>query len=332
MAGPEGDPCAADFAAHTRHLFVEVTQASDIAGGRRPARRAVFRKTHGVVHGRFVLDAARPEELRRGIFAGSDYDAWMRFSSNVTPTDSDAKKGTIGIGIKLFGISGPTLAELDPDAPTADLLLQNHDVFFVNTGLDMCVFTDLALKGRIQEWFDKHPETKQILADMEKREESVLTATYWSVLPYACGAALAVKYRLEPSVGGGSEAADSDPNRLRNDLVRRLAANGASFKLAIQAPAAGANLPTDRATERWTEAAAPFVTVGRIDIPRQDVTVEGQETYGETLTFNSWRTPAANRPLGTIAESRRLAYPASATKRHYVNGDPDAEPHAPRQP
>ena len=194
----------------------------------------------------------------------------------------------------------------------------------------MCVFTDLALKGRIQDWFADHPETKTILAEMQKREESVLTATYWSVLPYACGPGVAVKYRLSPEATGGTRAADEDPNRLRSDLAVRLASGEAAFTLEIQLPLPGQALPIDRATQRWAEASAPFVRVARIEIPKQDVQIEGQEVYGESLAFSPWRVPEANRPLGSIAELRRVAYPASAANRHYVNGAPEAEPHKPR--
>jgi len=325
------DPCRADFAEHTRHLFVDVAQAREIASGRRPARRAVFRKTHGVVSGRLILDPARPAELRQGIFAGEAYDLWLRFSSDVAPDSSDADNGTLGIGIKIFGVTGPTLASVDPSAPTADLILQNHDVFFVDTGYDMCVFTHLALKGRISEWFEIHPETERILAEMAKREESALTATYWSVLPYACGTIPAVKYRLRPLQTEPSQAPDTDPNRLRSDLAKRLLSDAATFTFEFQQPGAGTNLPIDKATERWSAADAPFVPIGQIEIGRQDIHAEGQESYGDALAFSPWRVPPANRPLGSIAESRRHAYPSSAAKRHYVNGVPDAEPHLPRR-
>jgi hypothetical protein len=203
--------CCQDFAEHTRHLFVDVAQAHAIASGARPARRAVFRKTHGVVHGSMRLYSDRPQGIRHGIFDAEKYFLCIRFSSDVAPTDSDATNGTVGIGVKLFGVRPPTLAAIDREAPTADLLLQNYDIFFVDNGHDMCVFTDLALQGRDSEWYASHPETKRILGEMQKHEESVLTATYWSVLPYACGLEQAVKYRLSPEAEGPCLAIDSDP-------------------------------------------------------------------------------------------------------------------------
>jgi len=326
----DDDPCRTDYVEHTRHLFVDVAQQRAIATGQRPVRRAVFRKTYGVAGGTIVLDPNRPTELRAGIFAGDRYTLWLRFSGDVAPDADDADNGTIGVAIKLFGVTSPTLAEIDPAAPTADLILQNHDVFFVDTGYDMCAFTDLAIKGRIEEWFRDHPDTRQILADMAKREESVLAATYWSVLPYACGAGRAVKYRLRPLQGGPSEAPVADRNRLSTDFAARLGAGPAAFAFEIQSPAAGKSLPIDQATFRWNEADAPFVTVATVEIPQQDVHREGQEVYGDTLAFSPWRAPEANRPLGSIAESRRRAYPSSSSLRHHVNGTPEAEPHAPR--
>jgi hypothetical protein len=140
-----------------------------------------------------------------------------------------------------------------------------------------------------------------------------------------------VKYRLRPLQGHPSKAPPDDPDRLRNDLIARLLAGPAIFAFEIQRPRAGAYLPTDRATVRWTKADAPFVPVARIEIAQQDIRAEGQAAYGDALTFSPWRAPAANRPLGSIAEARRVAYSSSGAKRHFVNGVPDAEPHAPRK-
>lgn len=331
MTTPTGG-CAVDFATRTKELFVDVAQRGDLKRGARPARRAVFRKPHGVASGTLTLDPNRPEWTRRGFLAHDAFACWTRFSSDVAPDADDADDGTIGIGIKMFGIGDRTLAAVDPDAPTADLLLQNHDVFFVDTGPDMCAFTELALKGRDDEWYAGHPVTKTILAEMTKREESVLAATFWSCLPYACGEGVAVKYRLSPTSTGPCLAPNTDRNRLRTDLKARLAAGPATFTFELQRPTHGAAPDVDHATVRWTEADAPFTPIGVLTLARQDVSAEGQEAYGDNLAFSPWRVPEANRPLGTIAESRRAAYPASAALRHAVNGVPEAEPHAPRAP
>lgn len=325
------DPCAQDFIEHTRHMFVDVAQGGAIASGTRPVRRAVFRKAHGVVKGTLELTTERPDWTRRGVFAQDRaFSCWMRFSSDIRPSEADATNGTLGLGIKCFGAEGPTLADVDPNAPSFDLVLQNHDVFFVDTGMDMCVFTDLSLAGREEEWFARHPETKSILDEMAKREESVLTATFWSTLPYRCGPEVAVKYRLRPNSTGASRAPDTDANRLRTDLRERLKAGPASFVLELQAPLAGRSPPVDQATMRWEEADAPFTPIGTLELLGQDIDQEGQETYGDNLTFSPWRVPEDNAPLGSIAQSRRRTYPASAAARHRVNGIPDAEPHQPR--
>ena len=60
----EGDPVAA-----LESLFVDVFQGRQIADGGEPARRPVFKRTHGIAHGRFEVLPDLPEELRIGVFA-----------------------------------------------------------------------------------------------------------------------------------------------------------------------------------------------------------------------------------------------------------------------
>jgi hypothetical protein len=48
-----------------------------------------------------------------------------------------------------------------------------------DTGKDMCMFTELSIRGREKEWYADHPETERILKEMLKRQESVLTTTFW---------------------------------------------------------------------------------------------------------------------------------------------------------
>ena len=78
---------------------------------------------------------------------------------------------------------------------------------------------------------------------------------------------------------------------------------------------------------RWP---TPFQRVGELVVDRQDVTAPGQEAYGDNLSFQPWRAPAANRPLGSVAASRQVTYRSAAHLRRTVNGVPAPEPGRPR--
>lgn len=152
--------CDTDPIAGLKQLFVDYFQGVGMAAGRDPATRPVFLRLHGVAHGRFVVESSLPEALRVGVFAQSpEYPVWVRFSSDVQPGRPDVK-GTMGVGIKLFGVEGGKLLEPDQDAATRDFILQNHDVFFVDTAKDMCEFTCDSLHGKGDEYLNNHPVTR----------------------------------------------------------------------------------------------------------------------------------------------------------------------------
>jgi hypothetical protein len=117
---------------------------------------------------------------------------------------------------------------------------------------------------------------------------------------------------------------------LAEDLKRRLKGGPAAYLLEAQRFVDQSVTPIDRATVRWDETIAPFVTIARLDIDAQDIDAPGQAAYGESLAFSPWRTLHENRPLGSIADARRVAYPSSAALRRSLNGQPMQEPKAPR--
>jgi hypothetical protein len=64
-----------------------------------------------------------------------------------------------------------------------------------------------------------------------------------------------------------------------------------------------ASMPIEDASVDWSEAVAPFVTVGRLTIPKQDVrSPRGQKLsdYVETLSFDPWHALVEHRPLGDM--------------------------------
>ena len=309
-------------------MFVRTGQARRIATGQVPAERAVFRKVHGVAHGRFEPLASVPAAWRVGFLAADGLDAWVRFSSDASPTTPDLGT-TIGIGVKLYGVKGRNA--LGERGDTADLILQNHDVFFVDDAQQMVDFT---YAGVVQQdypgYLASHPVTRQILDDMSTPESSVLTARYWALLPFRLGDEV-VKYRLDPETAGVN-IPDDDPDYLRTDLARRLRDREHSFVLSVQVRTDPESMPLDRATVAWPEDASPYVPVARLVLPRQDVETRGQCDYGQGLAFNIWRVPRENAPVAesSIAAVRKQVYAAGAALRHTANGQPLEDPAAPR--
>src|ERR1700733_12699130 len=100
--------CDKDPIASLVQMFVGMVQAGRIKKGQCPALRPVFLKPHGVVHGTFKVRPDLPADRKFGLFGGSEFPAWVRFSSDTLPTVSDFKT-TVGVGIKLFGVPGPKI-------------------------------------------------------------------------------------------------------------------------------------------------------------------------------------------------------------------------------
>jgi hypothetical protein len=305
-------------------MFVRMGQARRIATGQVPAERAVFRKVHGVAHGRLERLDSVPPDWQVGLFAHERVDAWVRFSSDASPTTADLGT-TLGVGVKLFGITGAKA--LGEDGETADLVLQNHDVFFVDDAKQMVEFT---YAGVVQHdypgYLATHPDTKRILDDMTAVESSVLTASYWGVLPFHLGGEI-VKYRLDPEASAVN-IPDDDPDYLATDLARRLREREHALVLSVQVRTDPERMPLDRATVPWPEEESPYVPLARLVLARQDVEVRGQCDYGQSLSFNIWRVPEENAPVAesSIAAVRGQVYAAGAALRHSANGQPLTDP------
>lgn len=325
--------CNADPTGRLEQMFVEIVQKRRIALGQSPAQRPVFRKTHGVAAARLDIEPGLPAELKVGLFgdpARSSYPVWLRSSSDTSPTSPDVTT-TLGLALKLFDVPG---AKLLGAGTTADLIFQNHDVFFVDTAKDMCEFTYAGVvQGDYDSYLAAHPTTDRILKEMAKVEGSVLTTTYWSVLPFRFGAGTTrlVKYKLAPEAVAFNIPDDS-ADYLATDLATRLRQRDYRFHLYVQLQTNETDMPSDAATVRWSEQASEPRRVATLFIPAQEVNALGQTAYGENLSFNIWRTTADHEPVGSLAVARRDVYAASAHARRDANGTSLDEPSEPRPP
>lgn len=330
---PDGESmvdCAENPVQSLTEMFVDMVQKGRIQRGQCPAMRPVFLKPHGVARGVFRMREDLPEDFRVGLFSGREYPLWMRFSSDTVPSMGDFET-TIGVGIKLFDAPTPKIFGL-PDDTTFDFIMQNMDVFFVDTARDMCEFTKAGVvDGDYGRYLDAHPNTKRILSAMAKPVGSVLASPYWAIVPFAFGEHDYVKYKLEPTLADHPPSeAPADPTYLGRDLRTRLLERGATFRFCIQRRTNPETMPLDQATVQWPEDESPFVHVADVVLPVQDIAGRGQADYGENLSWNIWRVTKEHAPQGSIAEARKVVYAASASQRHDVNGVPDGEPARPR--
>jgi hypothetical protein len=321
--GPGQWSCT-DPSGDLKRMFVDVVQGGRIAQGQSPARRPVFLKPHGVASGTFRVNEDLPEELQVGVFGLRECPVWVRFSSDTIPSASDLKT-TCGVAIKLFNVPGRKLLG---EGTTQDFILQNHDVFFVDTAKDMCEFTKAGvIGGDYDPYLKSHPLTKQILDDMMKIVPSTLTISYWSVLPYSFGKDRYVKYKLEPEEETEDGVVPTNlPDYLAADLVQRLRKGGVRFRFMVQFQTDQEAMPLDRATVQWSESDSKPIHLATLILPRQDTQAVGQANYGENLSFNPWHCLEEHMPQGSLSEARRVVYEASAENRRNINGVPTTEP------
>jgi hypothetical protein len=108
-------------------------------------------------------------------------------------------------------------------------------------------------------------------------------------------------------------------------LVEELQANAFDFDLQVQLCTDLAAMPVNDATVEWPEKLSPYVSVGRVHVPRQDISRPEDVERGDALAFNQWRVTADHRPMGEIMDVRRV-YTTSAWVRRTLNNQPQREP------
>lgn len=187
----------------------------------------------------------------------------------------------------------------------------------------MCEFRAAALNGTLDEWLKTHPETARILAEMGSRTvESVLTEPLWSCVPFKFGDYNYCKFKLAAQlVADPIEIVNINaPDYLGRDMQERLIQQAAILDFYVQLRNNPGKQSISNARNLWDEAEAVPVKVATLIIPQQNIMACGQTDYGESLSYNIWRTLPEMAPVGSIAEARKVVYRSSAQVRRNVNG------------
>ncbi len=290
-----------------------------------PQIRGQHFKMHGCVDAMFEVPAGLPDGLAVGLFAAPGaYRAIVRFSNGAQ--QDDRIPDIHGMAIKVLGLAGPRALAEAPDGEQ-DFVLADKPVFFIRTASDYALFmTDFAQSAPhgqppakfIAHLQEQHPEDVPVLLGFRQQiQESPLTATYWSQVPYAFGPeqTTAARYRAVPRSASEAEAAPGGSHDyLRERMVARLGqgAEPVVFDFQVQLRHDADPAVLDNPTVEWD---APFVTVAVVTIPPQTFDTGERVSAGEAMRFSPWHALASHRPLGQVNEIRKTVYLASQAER-----------------
>ena len=320
------------------------------------AVRGAHAKTLGVVKAEVEILGDVPAPYAQGIYAKPGrHGALIRFSSANNHLGPDAQLGPVlGFAIKIFEVDGTKLVEDEPDSTTFDLVLKNNPTFVANTarhyvfiqeiGNDSIKYlargkagfrellTDLLTgKGTFEQSDWAWEEMFAFVKAATRRRCAIRCSARTGRWPRCVTATMSprsvsLRLRTAPRQVIHRELdLTSGPDVFGPTLVDELQAHAFDFDLQVQLCTDLEAMPVNDATVEWPEKLSPFVTVGRVHLPRQDISGPENFEKGDALAFNQWRVTADHRPLGEIMDVRRI-YSASAKVRRTLNHQPQTEP------
>lgn len=315
------------------------------------AVRSVHAKAHGLLHGQIHILEGLRAVLAQGAFATpGTLPIAMRFSTNPGDILDDKVSTPRGLAIKIVGVEGERLPGGE-GAVTQDFVMQNAKAF---TAADPKAF--LKTLKLLAKTTDKAPGMKKALSAVLRGIETAVEAvggesgtlkslgghplthilgeTFNTVVPVLYGPYYA-KISVVPVSANLTELTDQKidlddkPDGLREAVQTFFANNDAVWEVRVQLATDLDKMPIEDASVPWDEELSPFVTVARIEVPRQGSWTEARKlAIDEGMSFSPWHGLAAHRPLGGVNRVRKPAYEHSAGFRSQHNGCPMHEPRA----
>jgi hypothetical protein len=357
-ADPNFDQALQTVVERTKHYIAGSVEAEGIG----QAVRDAHAKGYGLVRGELEILGGLAPEYAQGIYATPGrHEALIRFSNGSPHTGADVRMGNgVGMGLKLFGVPGPTLLEDEPDSGTFDYALINNPVFFANTVEHYLFIQQLFLQVGSAPPADEPPEQVRarfhrflynfltgmgtlppenwawdelgaFLSFRQLTPINLLLSTYWSMGAVRHGDYIA-KVRVTPVPTSAEQVVrrtldlSSAAEVFRPALVAELRERPYAFDLQVQLCVDLGRMPVEDVTVPWPEQLSPFVTVARLRLPRQDIGGDDNLDKMDAVSLTPWRVTEANRPLGNIMRARKEVYRQSSILRHRLNRQVRKEP------
>jgi hypothetical protein len=341
---PEFEHPEPDEAATDAQLDAQLAKVREItfAHSGHPTR-SVHAKAHGLLRGRFTVNADLPSVLAQGLFAApGSFDAVLRFSTIPGDVLDDSVSTPRGVALKLIGVEGERLPGSAGER-TQDFLMVNAPAFAAPTAKKFLGNLKLAAATT-----DRFEGAKILLSHVARTAEAVVEAfggksalivtlggqksvhilgeTFYSQTPFLYGDYIA-KFSLVPAspdllaLGAAKFDVDDGKDALREGVRSYFATHAGAWDFKVQLCADLDAMPIEDASVVWPEQRSPYLTVGRLDVPAQDSwSAENQAAIDDGMAFSPWDGLAAHRPLGSINRARRDTYAHSARFRSDKQG------------
>ncbi|PWN43260.1 hypothetical protein IE81DRAFT_322552 [Ceraceosorus guamensis] len=291
-------------------------------------------KTQGVVKGTITVpspDASTPpSEYAQGFFSKSGtYQVHLRYSTETTDLIDDRVPQPRGIGLKIFGVEGAKLG--DVDAKTQDFEFNSAPAIELGTAR---VCRDI-LALRLEHGHD----AKELDGELKKRDDyevqdsrnhipniHLVSQVQYSQSAFRHGEYVA-KHRLVPS-SAAQEAAKREvkPEHKGNTILRDwlqeyYKSNEATYDFQVQLLENIQEQAVEDNRNGWDEDKYPFVTVAKLNIPPQEsFAIHRVRFHEQELIINPWYGLEAHKPLGSLNRLRKGVYAASRRLRGGLNG------------
>lgn len=278
--------------------------------------RALHRKQRLGLRARLSVPAGLPPHAAHGLFARpGDHEVLVRLSNGGVDRAKDSTADIRGFALSVRDVRGP--GALGFDTSSQDFLLINQPVFGIGSADDFVGIVTASAMGRRQlvgYMIGRYglrgglAQLRATAAGLARPFSGFATEPFFSAAPIACGP-YAVRVRLVPV-----DPAPPTPGASKDwaaDVAARLRTAPLLFDLQLQFFTDEATTPIEDPTVDWP---TPYLTVGRLTIPAQDVASgpgAALQTEVEAMAFDPWSALVEHRPLGSIMRARKAAYRTS---------------------